>query len=263
MKQPVALTIAGSDPSGGAGIQADLKTFHRFGVYGMSVISLITVQNTLGVSQVYSLPAGLVKDQLHSVLSDITPQAVKTGAFDDPAGIQAVAEELNNFQGLLIIDPVMTSSHGKAFLGDQARKQLIEQLLPQAFLITPNLAEAEWLSGIPFSEKNDFEKMARAIQALGVPNVLIKGGHLSDTAADCLVSGEKVLWVDGVRVPGKNTHGTGCTLSAAVTALLAKGTALENAVKQAKLFVTEAIREAPELGKGIGPLNHWAGLSKD
>lgn len=258
MTQPVALTIAGSDPSGGAGIQADLKTFHRFGVYGMSVISLATVQNTTGVTEVFSLPARLVQAQLAAVLSDITPHAVKTGAFDDPEGIEAAADELQQFKGPIVIDPVMTSSHGKAFLGDRAREVLIRRLLPLAYLITPNLAEAEWLSGIRFGGRDDFARMAQAIQDLGVPNVLIKGGHMSDSADDYLLAGDRAVWLESVRLAQKSTHGTGCTLSAAITALLARGETLENAVRQAKVFVTEAIRRAPGLGQGVGPLNHWA-----
>lgn len=257
MTLPIALTIAGSDPSGGAGIQADLKTFHQLRVYGMSVLTLITVQNTQGVARVESLPADLVRQQLDCVLNDIMPDAVKTGAFDDAEGISQVAQALKGYRGALVLDPVMTSSHGEDFLNDRSKQIFIDDLLPLAALVTPNTVEAEWLAGMKCREKSDFEAAARAIQKKGVKNVLLKGGHILDEASDLLLCSEEVIWLESPRIEQKNTHGTGCTLSAAITAFLARGTDLPTAVKRAKSFVTQAISEAPALGAGIGPLNHF------
>jgi len=253
----VALTIAGSDPSGGAGIQADLKTFHQFQVYGMSVISLITAQNTKSVKRIEFLDADLVADQLDAVLEDIQPDAIKTGALGSAGIVRCIVDRVKNFDGTLIVDPVALSSYGEALLTPEAREVVCNELLPLATLITPNLEEAEWLSGMRIQSKEDLQAMAAAIQKRGVPNVLIKGGHLPGAAVDYLLMENEEHWFEGERMNSEHTHGTGCTLSAAITALMARGISLKKAVGTAKIFVTQGIKQAPGLGSGCGPLSHF------
>lgn len=249
---PVALTIAGSDPSGGAGLQADLKTFHRFGVYGEAVVTLITVQNTTGVERVETLAADLVLAQIRAVLTDIPPRAAKTGALGNATVMEAVAEAAKRFEFPLVVDPVMISKHG-ARLGE------ISSLVARAFLLTPNLHEASELVGFPVDNRDSMRRAAEMLIAMGARNVLVKGGHLAGDALDLLyLEGGEVHEFSAVRVETPHTHGTGCTYSAAITAELAKGTALVQAVSLAKKFVTEAIRSNPGLGHGSGPLNHFA-----
>ncbi|MBZ5601867.1 MAG: bifunctional hydroxymethylpyrimidine kinase/phosphomethylpyrimidine kinase [Acidobacteriia bacterium] len=250
MKTPVALSIAGSDPSGGAGIQADLKTFHRFGVYGEAVITLITVQNTRGVRAVHLLDATLVREQLHAVLEDIPPHAVKTGALGSREIVEMIAS--TELPCPLIVDPVMTSTSG-ASLG-----HAIDALLPRAFLLTPNLDEASMLAGFPVTDVDSMRRAAEKIASLGVKNVLIKGGHLQGDAIDLLYNGTFHKF-SSPRIATPHTHGTGCTYSAAITAEIAKGTELIEAIRRAKTFLCEAIRSNPGLGRGSGPLNHFAG----
>ncbi len=249
---PVALTIAGSDPSGGAGLQADLKTFHRFGVYGEAVVTLITVQNTTGVERVETLAADLVLAQIRAVLTDIPPRAAKTGALGNATVMEAVAEAAKRFEFPLVVDPVMISKHG-ARLGE------ISSLVARAFLLTPNLHEASELVGFPVDNRDSMRRAAEMLIAMGARNVLVKGGHLAGDALDLLyLEGGEVHEFSAVRVETPHTHGTGCTYSAAITAELAKGTGLVEAVSLAKKFVTEAIRSNPGLGHGSGPLNHFA-----
>jgi hydroxymethylpyrimidine/phosphomethylpyrimidine kinase len=259
---PVALTIAGSDPGGGAGIQADLKTFHSFGVYGTAAITLITVQNTDRLSRSVVLDAALVREQIEAVLEDLAPGAVKTGALGTAAVVEAIARI--SFRCPLVVDPVMVSSSGAPLLVPAAVQALRDLLLPRAALITPNLSEAVELAGMAFGNlndmrENDMREAARRIAGLGPGAVLIKGGHLeSGDAVDVLLSGGVFREFRGPRISTRHTHGTGCTYSAAITALLARGLRLEDAVAGAKSFVTEAIRTAPGIGAGSGPLNHWA-----
>jgi hydroxymethylpyrimidine/phosphomethylpyrimidine kinase len=254
---PIALTIAGSDPSGGAGIQADLKTFHQFGVYGQAVLTLITVQNTQAVSRVEILDADLVRDQAVAVLNDIPPAFVKTGALGSAAIVRVVAGLAKQYKLPVVVDPVMISKHGSPLLGDEAREALVRHLLPVAYLVTPNLLEAASLCG-----KDDLSarEYADTLLQMGIQRVLVKGGHASGaTALDVYASS-----ADGVhefaaeRIGTANTHGTGCTFSAAITAELAKGATVVEAIGRAKRFVTEAIRTNPALGRGLGPLNHHA-----
>lgn len=248
---PVALTIAGSDPSGGAGIQADLKTFHQFGVYGQAVITLITVQNTEGVRRVETLDAGLVREQLDAVLADIRPAAAKTGALGNAAIVNALARR---WDFPLIVDPVLASKNGAA-LGEPA----LLDLIPYATLLTPNLDEAAALTGAPVGSVEEMRRAARALQSFGAGAVLVKGGHLADDQAiDILLTGDGFTEFPAPRIASPHTHGTGCTYSAAITALVACGLGLTEAVGRAKEFITEAIRTAPGLGHGRGPLNHWA-----
>src|SRR5579883_790112 len=250
MKTPVALSIAGSDPSGGAGIQADLKTFHRFGVYGEAVVTLITVQNTRGVRSVHVLNADLVREQLRAVLEDIPPNAIKTGALGSRAIVEMLAS--TDFPCPLIVDPVMTSTSGALLSGPMG------DLLHRTFLLTPNLDEAAALSGIAVTDLTSMRHAAEKIVAMGAKNVLIKGGHLQGDAIDLLYNGTFHKF-SAPRIATPHTHGTGCTYSAAITAEIAKGTELGEAIRRAKTFLTEAIRSNPGLGGGSGPLNHFAG----
>jgi hydroxymethylpyrimidine/phosphomethylpyrimidine kinase len=253
---PVALTIAGSDPSGGAGIQADLKTFHQFGVYGEAVITLVTVQNTLRLDRVECLNPELVIAQLRAVIEDIPPRAAKTGALGNAAILRAVAHEPLDFP--LVVDPVMISKHGAQLIAADARQALIDELLPRAFLLTPNIPEAESITGIAIPGLDEMHRAAERLVAMGARNVLVKGGHLEGRAVDVLLAGGRFHKLAAERIATPNTHGTGCTFSAAITAELAKGSALLHAVAHAKRYITEAIRTNPGLGAGAGPVNHHA-----
>ncbi len=255
---PVALTIAGSDPSGGAGIQADLKTFHQFGVYGEAVITLITVQNTMGVRRVECLPADLVTEQLAAVLEDIPPSAVKTGALGNAEIATAVAMSAANFGCPLIVDPVMVSKHGAPLLPAEAAGAVRSKLLPRAALITPNLAEAEALTGIEVRTLEQMREAARKLAGLGAAAVLVKGGHLAGEATDILYAKGEWHEFPARRLDTRHTHGTGCTYSAAITAGLALGKDLLDAIAEAKRFISSAIRTSPGLGSGAGPVNHHA-----
>lgn len=256
---PVALTIAGSDPSGGAGIQADLKTFHQFGVYGEAALTLITVQNTQRVDAVECLSPDLIRRQVEAVLSDIPPQAAKTGALGNAAAVEVVAQLAAGFSFPLVVDPVMISKHGAPLMGDDARQTFRQLLLPQAFLLTPNLHEAEVLTGLPVRTVAEMIDAAGELRRLGARAVLVKGGHLEGDATDILLAEDGAVHVfPATRILTRHTHGTGCTYSAAVTACLARGMALREAVERAKAFVTEAVRSNPGLGAGSGPVNHFA-----
>ena len=259
-KIPRALTIAGSDSGGGAGIQADLKTFTAFKVFGMSVLTSVTAQNTLSVSGIYDLPPDFVKLQIDAVLSDIGVDAVKTGMLSNEKIISAVAEKIKQY-GIknLVIDPVMRSKSGDALLRREAERALIEELLPLAFVVTPNIPEAEVLSGMKIQSIGDMREAAKRIKSLGPRYVLVKGGHLDLTseAMDVLYDGTDFSDFPSQRIETKNTHGTGCTHSAAICAGLAKGLSAIDAIRQAKDYVTEAIRRSFNLGKGHGPLNHF------
>lgn len=257
---PAALTVAGSDPSGGAGIQADLKTFHQFGVYGMSVVTLLTVQNSTRVSSVDPLTPAYVEQQLDAVLEDIPPGAAKTGALGTSEIIDVVARRAAGFAFPLVVDPVMISKHGAALIADQACATLVEKLLPAASLVTPNLHEAAALAGIEVGDIESMEEAAKRIAELGSTAVLVKGGHLADDAIDVLYHEGRFLRLSARRVDSKHTHGTGCTYSAAITAQLARGLDLVASVESAKRFITNAIATAPGLGRGCGPVNHHATL---
>jgi len=251
----VALTIAGSDPSGGAGLQADLKTFHQHGVYGTCVVTLLTVQNTVSVSDILPIDAGFVLAQLDAVLSDIPPQAAKTGALGDPELIRRLANRAHEFSFPLVIDPVMISKHGQPLLGERAIEALADELLPQAYLITPNRHEAERLCGITIESREAMLAAADAILRMGVANVLIKGGEFEGHSVDLLCSATETCWLESERWRTLSTHGSGCVFSAAVTARLALGDDLTEAACGAKRFISAAIRDAPGLGKGVGPVN--------
>ncbi len=231
---PVALTIAGSDPSGGAGIQADLKTFHQFGVYGEAVITLATVQNTQRVSRVHVLPPDLVRDQIEAVVSDIPPQAAKTGALGSVEVIEAVALLASEFKFPLVVDPVLISKHGARLLSDDGERAL-KSLFQHAALVTPNIPEAEALTGMAISSEEDMITAAHRLLESGCGAVLLKGGHSNDAeAVDILVTRSMVERFSSPRIQTKNTHGTGCTFSAAITACLANGLDLTAAVASGK-----------------------------
>jgi len=256
--KPVALTIAGSDPSGGAGIQADLKTFHQFGVYGEAVITLITVQNTLRVSRVGCLDPDLVIEQLRAVLEDIPPHAAKLGALGNCEIVEAVAAELSLCDCPLVIDPVMISKHGAPLMSLAAQDAFRHRMIPRAFLLTPNLAEAQALTGDPVENLDHMRHVAQKLADMGARSVLVKGGHLGADATDVLWTSGKAIEFPAPRVETIHTHGTGCTYSAAITAELARGSGLVEAVERAKQFITRAIETNPGLGRGVGPVNHWA-----
>jgi hydroxymethylpyrimidine/phosphomethylpyrimidine kinase len=258
---PVALTIAGSDPSGGAGIQADLKTFHQFGAYGEAVITLLTVQNSVRVSRVEVMPPGLVLDQIAAVLEDIPPGAAKTGALGSVEMVEAVAGAAANFAFPLVVDPVMVSKHGLPLLPHEAVRAVRELLLPHAALAMPNVPEAEALTGIAIRNLDDVRRAACLIHGMGARAVLIKGGHLETDSTDVLFDGAEYREFPAPRIATRHTHGTGCTYSAAITAGLAAGVALGEAVARAKRFIHEAIRSNPGLGHGCGPVNHHAEVS--
>jgi hydroxymethylpyrimidine/phosphomethylpyrimidine kinase len=255
---PVALTIAGSDPSGGAGLQADLKTFHQFGVYGEAVVTLLTVQNTLRVSRVECMAPDLVGQQIAAVLEDIRPGAAKTGALGNAEIVEVVAQMAASFDFPLVVDPVMVSKHGAALLPERAGRILAERLLPWAFLLTPNLAEAKALTGLEIHSVDDMRRAAERMCEMGARAVLVKGGHLAGSATDVLFAAGEWHEFAAPRIDTPHTHGTGCTYSAAITAELAKRTPLVEAVRRAKRFITEAIRTNPGLGSGSGPVNHHA-----
>jgi hydroxymethylpyrimidine/phosphomethylpyrimidine kinase len=253
----VALTIAGSDPSGGAGIQADLKTFHEIGAYGEAVITLITVQNTQQVSRVETLAADLVVQQIEAVISDIPPAAAKTGALGSVEVVEAVAELAKSFNFPLIVDPVMISKHGARLLSPEAQDALKKKLLPCAYLVTPNIPEAEALTGLEIRSEDDMELAARRLCDLGCRAVVVKGGHRDGPPVDIFVDANTVERFPGTRVETPHTHGTGCTFSAAIVAGLALRLPLLNAVSLAKHYVLDGLENAPGLGHGHGPLNHF------
>ena len=255
----MALTIAGSDASGGAGIQADLKTFHQFGVYGEAVVTLVTVQNTLGVQQVECLAPELVADQIRAVIGDIPPNAAKTGALGNRAIIEAVSALAKDFSFPLVVDPVMASKSGAPLLAADGVQALKTFLLPNAFLLMPNLDEASILTGVEVRDVGGMRQAVQRLAAMGPQAVLLKGGHLcGEDATDILFHRGEWTEFTSPRIETRHTHGTGCTFSAAITASLASGHELAEAVRRAKRYVTEAIRNNPGLGSGSGPLDHHA-----
>ncbi|QIC04167.1 bifunctional hydroxymethylpyrimidine kinase/phosphomethylpyrimidine kinase [Brevibacillus sp. 7WMA2] len=263
MKKPsIAMTIAGSDSGGGAGIQADLKTFHQRGVYGTSALTAITAQNTQGVHGVHVMTPEFVADQIRVVLDDLPADAVKTGMLATAPIIQAVGEQLRKHQATkLVIDPVMVAKGGAKLLQDEAIQALLTQLLPQAHMITPNLPEAEVLVGRTIQNVADMKEAAKYLHEYGVAHVVMKGGHMLDhQLTDLLFDGQYFHEVEHVRINTRHTHGTGCTFSACLTAELAKGADAVTAFHTAQQFIVMAIQTAPNLGSGHGPTNHWVQL---
>jgi len=262
VKPPLALTIAGSDSGGGAGIQADLKTFFALGVHGMSAITALTAQNTVGVTGVHEVPPSFVEEQIAAVVTDIGVDAAKTGMLSSAPIVEAVADAVREFDiGNLVVDPVFVSKHGDPLLHASAVDALREQLLPLATILTPNIPEAEGLLGYEVDPDDPDEAAAKELVTLGPRWVLLKGGHLrSDEATDLLTDGNDVIRITQRRIETKNTHGTGCVLSAAIAACLAKGLSVPEAAQEAKKFVTRAIERSLDIGHGIGPVNPAWGL---
>jgi hydroxymethylpyrimidine/phosphomethylpyrimidine kinase len=256
----VALTIAGSDSGGGAGIQADLKTFQRFGVYGTSALTLVTVQNTVAVRAVELLSTGLVARQIAAVAEDFEVRAAKTGALGSSEIIKAVAAAVEEHAiPNLVVDPVMISKHGDPLLDTGAVEVLKARLFPKASLVTPNLHEAAALLGRAVENEEEMREAARAVCGLGAAATLVKGGHLpGGEAVDLLYDGSDFVRLAAPRIETPHTHGTGCTYSAAIAALLARGTTLMEAVRKAKDFISRAIARAPGIGHGHGPVDHTA-----
>lgn len=257
------LTIAGSDSCGGAGIQADLKTFSAIGTYGMSVITAITAQNTQGVFLVEELSTEMVRKQIEVVFDDIPPKALKIGMVSNENIIREIANTLKKYNPeYLVVDPVMISKSGYSLLKPEAKESLIEDLIPMAYIITPNVPEAEEITDTKINSLEDMKKVGKKILALGPKYVLMKGGHLEGDAVDVLI-GEDTFEVFKVeRLNRKNTHGTGCTLSSAITAHLALGHDIVEAVKLSKDYITEAIRHSFDIGHGVGPVHHFYRFSK-
>lgn len=257
-----ALTIAGSDSGGGAGIQADLKTFIARGVYGMSVLTAATAQNTLGVQAVAELPWEFVSQQFDSVLSDIEVDAAKTGMISSAVLVEVVSKKVREYRlTRLVVDPVMVAKGGYHFLEHDARKVLVDKLLPLAFVVTPNLHEAGLLSGIEIvNDRASMEAAAKQIKHLGPTYVVIKGGHLEEDACDLLYDGSSFQVFSSKKIASICTHGAGCTFSAAITAELSKGATVVDAVANAKQFVTRGIKGGFPIGSGHAPLHHGVDL---
>ena len=258
-----ALSIAGSDCSGGAGIQADLKTMTMNGVYAMSVITALTAQNTTGVRSIQESTPDFLKDQLDAVFQDIRPDAVKIGMVASSELIRVIADRLKFYQAQnVVVDPVMVATSGSALMKDNAVQTLIEELLPLSTLVTPNIPEAEVLSGMTIENKDDMITAAKHIGDHYNCAVLLKGGHSINDANDLLYAGGGLIWFRGKRIDNPNTHGTGCTLSSAIAANLANGYNLPDAVQNAKDYISGALAAMLDLGKGSGPMDHAFELRK-
>lgn len=258
-----ALTIAGSDCSGGAGIQADIKTMSAHGVYAMSVIVSVVAENTSQVIAVSDVPPEIIKAQIDAVFTDIPVNATKIGMLSTVECMRAVADKLVEYKPAnLVIDPVMYAKNGSPLMAPNAIDEFKSIIMPHAFLLTPNIPEAEAIAGIKISDTDDVKRAARIICSMGAHNVLIKGGHAVGEPTDILYDGKEFTIFKGERINTKNTHGTGCTLSSAIAANLALGLKLDEAIAMAKDYVTDAIRHALELGKGNGPTNHFYRLYK-
>ena len=257
-RTPVALTIAGSDSGGGAGIQADLKTFAAFEVYGASALTAVTAQNTLGVTAIHEVPVDVVQAQIDAIATDLGMDAVKTGMLSSAAIIETVAERLE-LHGVrqLVVDPVMVAKGGDRLLREDAVAALVSRLLPLALVCTPNAGEAAVLCGRPVETMKEARDAAQAIHGMGCRHVVVKGGHFGEDAVDVLFDGHAFTEFPARRIATTSTHGTGCTFASAAAAGLAKGSTVEDAVARAKAYVTAAIAGAPPIGGGHGPLHHF------
>ncbi len=251
------LTIAGSDCSGGAGIQADLKTFMAHGCYGMSVITALTAQNTTGVYGIENCTPEFVKNQLECVLTDIPPGAIKIGMVSSVAIIEAIVEKLKEHQSTnIVVDPVMVATSGSRLIEDDAMDALLKQLMPLSTVITPNLYEAELISGMKIHTVDEMVDAAKKIAETYQGHILIKGGHLETDANDLLYTEGEIFWFEGKKIDNPNTHGTGCTLSSAIASNLALGHTVEESIRNSKAYIAGAIADKMDIGKGRGPLNH-------
>ncbi len=258
MKIPRALTIAGSDSSGGAGIQADLKTFSALGVYGMSAISALTSQNTLGVNGIFEVDPDFVSSQIRTVVQDIGVDAVKTGMLYNAAIISRVSSDIRELKlEKVVVDPVMVAKSGDRLLKPDAIDALVSELFPLAFLITPNLPETEALTGMPVQSADAMKLAAIKLREYGPQFVVIKGGHLHGKPMDLLFDGLHFREYENVRYQTQHTHGTGCTFASAIAAFLARGELVETAVERAKIYISGAISKGLPLGRGHGPVHHF------
>lgn len=252
------LTIAGSDSSGGAGIQADIKTISALGGYALSVICAVTAQNTMGVFDVHDIPPEVVASQLDAVFTDIEIDAVKIGMVSNEQTAAVIAEKLEQYKPKIVVcDPVMVSTSGHELMRSDARETILSKLFPLATLVTPNIPEAELITGIKIEDEDSLERVIYKIADLGCKNVLVKGGHLEDEPIDTLLYDDEIYKFSSKRVHTKNTHGTGCTLSSAIALFLAKGNTLDMAVAKAKDYLTYALERSYIVGKGHGPVNHF------
>ena len=257
MKMKTALTVAGSDCSGGAGIQADLKTMTMNGVYAMSAITALTAQNTTGVRAIQESTPEFLKQQLDAIFQDIYPDAVKIGMVSSCELIRVIADRLKYYDAKnVVVDPVMVATSGSALMKTDAVRTLVEELIPLASLVTPNVPEAEILSGLTIKTKEDMITAAKQLGDRYHCAVLLKGGHSINDANDLLYANGKLMWFEGKRIDNPNTHGTGCTLSSAIAANLAKGFTLVESVQRAKNYISGALGAMLDLGKGSGPMNH-------
>ena len=261
MRMKTALTIAGSDPSGGAGIGADIKTMTMNGVYAMSAITALTAQNTTGVRAIQESTPDFLKQQIDAVFEDIFPDSVKIGMVSSSELISVIADRLKYHKAKnIVIDPVMVATSGSALIKTDAIKTLVEKLLPIATLVTPNIPEAEVLSDMKIVGKEHMIKAAKFIEENYGCSVLLKGGHSINDANDLLCENGTIIWFDGKRIDNPNTHGTGCTLSSAIASNLAKGFSLAESVRKAKDYISDALAEGLDLGNGSGPMKHNFGL---
>lgn len=252
-----SLTIAGSDSSGGAGIQADLKTMTVLGVYGMSAITALTAQNTTGVQSIFEVTPKFLEDELDSIFTDIFPDSVKIGMVSNADLIRVISKKLREYNAKnIVVDPVMVSTSGSKLMADGAKDTLLSELFKVADIITPNIPEAEALTGQIIKSKDDMVKAAKKIGEFFEGYILLKGGHSADDADDLLYKNSEKIWIKGERIENLNTHGTGCTLSSAIASYLAMGHDVPESVHLAKEFITGAINAKLDLGKGRGPLNH-------
>jgi hydroxymethylpyrimidine kinase/phosphomethylpyrimidine kinase len=259
MKMKTALSIAGSDSSGGAGIQADLKTMTMNGVFGMTAITALTAQNTIGVTAIQEVTPEFLEKQIDAVFTDIRPDAVKIGMVSDSQLIRVIGKKLRQYEAEnIVVDPVMIATSNARLIKTEAVETLVEELFPIATLVTPNISEASALAEMEIQSVSDMEKAAKKIHETYGCAVLLKGGHSINDANDLLYEKGKVCWFEGKRIDNPNTHGTGCTLSSAIASNLAKGMSLEDAIRQAKEYISMILEAMLDLGKGSGPMNHGA-----
>lgn len=256
---PIALTVAGTDPTGGAGILADLKAFHSRGVYGMAAVTSLTAQNTLGVQDVYNVPSDFIDKELNSIFSDEVPHAMKTGMLAEADMMTVTAEYIRKYNIPYVMDPVMIATSGDRLMTEYAMKTLIDTLMPLTAVVTPNLHEAEAITDMTIKSETDIHKALKVIvDEMGAGSCIIKGGHLEGDATDYLYDGRAISTLTSARIDTKETHGTGCTFSAVLTSELAKGRTIEEAFKTSKAYITNAIQHSPGMGKGSGPVNHFS-----
>ncbi len=266
-KPKITLTIAGTDPTGGAGVMADLKSFHSCGVYGMATITSIVAQNTLGVQHIHNLETSWVKEQLDSIFSDELPQAIKTGMIATKETMELIRDYLSTHADIpYVLDPVMLAKSGDSLMDDDTKDHLQSTLLPLADVVTPNIPEAEEITGLTINDEDSMRQVGSIfINEIGSKGVVIKGGHSADLnkAKDFLFTADDVFIFENKRFDTRHTHGTGCTFSAVIAAELAKGRSIYQAVKKAKEFISLSIEYTPEIGNGRGPVNHFAYIKKE